>query len=544
MIFTIFTTDYFFYQMPIYQRYLLSVLSGVLLTLCFPYSGSVTPLIFIALVPLLIVEDDLIESNKNRFHLYPHSYFTFLIYNLGTTWWIYNSTDVGAYMAFIFNSLLMTWGFQVYHFIHRKIGRENGIWSLIIVWTAFEFVHFNWELSWPWLTFGNVFSIRINWVQWYEYTGALGGTIWVLLANILFYKIYKSFKARENKKETYKLILFTSCTFIIPILTSFLILKTLPDNSNQKSYEVIVVQPNIDPYNEKFDPNATVDKQLQQMFDLANKNISSKTDLIVCPETAISQGFVENELKAYTFYQLLQNQMKNWGKTDLLIGASTYQLFEKKRSRASIKIPNAEGYFESYNSSLYLSRKNKASFIHKSKLVLGVEKIPFSQYFPFLEEYSINNGGTTGTLGIEPYPKIYKRKMDVAPIICYESIYGEFVAKQASQGADFLCILTNDGWWGNSPGHKQHFSFAKLRAVENRKWVARSANTGISGFIDEKGHIVQKSTYWTPDALKQTIQKIEKRTIYSQFGDYLGLIALILLFPLGIYSLLKKNKNL
>jgi apolipoprotein N-acyltransferase len=134
--------------------------------------------------------------------------------------------------------------------------------------------------------------------------------------------------------------------------------------------------------------------------------------------------------------------------------------------------------------------------------------------------------------------------MDVAPIICYESIYGEFVAKQASQGADFLCVLTNDGWWGNSPGHKQHFSFAKLRAVENRKWVARSANTGISGFIDEKGHIVQKSTYWTPDALKQTIQKIEKRTIYSQFGDYLGLIAFILLFPLGIYSLLKKNKNL
>jgi apolipoprotein N-acyltransferase len=530
--------------MPIYQRYLLSVLSGVLLTSCFPYSGSITPLIFIALVPLLIVEDDLIEKNKNRFHLYPHAYLTFLIYNIGTTWWIYNSTDVGAYMAFIFNSLLMTWGFQVYHFIHRKIGRENGIWSLIIVWTAFEFVHFNWELSWPWLTFGNVFSIRINWVQWYEYTGALGGTIWVLLANILFYKIYKSFKARENKKETYKLILFTSCTFIIPILTSFLILKTLPDKSNQKSYEVIVVQPNIDPYNEKFDPNATVDRQLQQMFDLANKNISSKTDLIVCPETAISQGFVENELKAYTFYQLLQNQMKNWGKTDLLIGASTYQLFEKKRSRASIKIPNAEGYFESYNSSLYLSRKNKASFIHKSKLVLGVEKIPFSQYFPFLEEYSINNGGTTGTLGIEPYPKIYKRKMDVAPIICYESIYGEFVAKQASQGADFLCILTNDGWWGNSPGHKQHFSFARLRAVENRKWVARSANTGISGFIDEKGHIVQKSTYWTPDALKQTIQKIEKRTIYSQFGDYLGLIALILLFPLGIYSLLKKNKNL
>ena len=103
---------------------------------------------------------------------------------------------------------------------------------------------------------------------------------------------------------------------------------------------------------------------------------------------------------------------------------------------------------------------------------------------------------------------IYKRKIDVAPIICYESIYGEFVAKQANQGADFLCILTNDGWWGDSPGHAQHFSFAKLRAIENRKWVARSANTGISGFIDEKGNVIQKTSYWTTDVQKQIIRKV------------------------------------
>lgn len=530
--------------MPIYHRYLLSILSGILLTLCFPFSGSITPLIFVALVPLLIIESDLIERNKNRFHLYPHSYLAFLIYNLGTTWWIYNSTDVGAYLAFIFNSLLMAWGFQVYHFIHRKIGKEKGIWSLIIVWTAFEWAHFNWELSWPWLTFGNVFSMRINWVQWYEYTGVLGGTIWVLITNILFYKIYKSIISKVDKKEIYKLGMVDLGILMVPIFISIIILNSLPDNSQSKTYEVVVVQPNIDPYNEKFDPNSTVDKQLQKIFDLANQKVSLKTDLVICPETAISQGFVEDELKAYTFYELLQNQLKSWKKTDLLIGASTYQLFQKKHSRASIKIPDQEGYFESYNSSLYLSRKNKASFIHKSKLVLGVEKIPFSQYFPFLEEYSINNGGTTGTLGIETVPKIFKRKMDVAPIICYESIYGEFVSEQSKQGADFLCILTNDGWWGNTPGHKQHFSFAKLRAVENRKWVARSANTGISGFIDEKGHVVQKSDYWTPAALKQHVQKITKTTIYATYGDYLGIMAFILLFPLLVWAILKKNKNL
>ncbi len=534
--------------MPVYQRYLLSLLSGFLLVLCFPFTGSITAFVFIALVPLLIVENDLIEQNKNRFHLYPLSYLTFFVYNFGTTWWIYNSTDVGAILAFVFNSLLMAWAFEIYHIFHRKIGKENGIWVLLIVWTAFEFVHFNWELSWPWLSFGNVFSIQTNWVQWYEFTGVLGGTIWVLLLNIIFFKAIKKYSISRKISDLKQYAIFSILTIVTPILISVVILKRLNDTSkNGRFFEVVVVQPNIDPYNEKFDPNMTVGLQMQKMFSLANQKVNSKTDLVVCPETAISQGFVENELKAYSFYELMEKQLKDWNKPDLLIGASTYRIFLNPRTRASKKIPNQEGYFESYNSSLYLSRKNKASFIHKSKLVLGVEKIPFSQYFPFLEEYSINNGGTSGTLGIEDYPKIYKRKMNVAPIICYESIYGELVAEQSKQGADFLCIMTNDGWWDNTPGHKQHFSFAKLRAIENRKWVARSANTGISGFIDSKGNVIQESKWWTESALKQNIQAHRKPTFYSSHGDYIGRVSAVLSLMLIPYSFMiyrrKKQKN-
>ncbi len=529
--------------MNIFKRYLLSSLSGLLLVLCFPFTGSITPLVFIGLVPLLLVENELIDLNKNRFHFYPHAYLTFLIYNIGTTWWIWNSTEIGGVMAFVFNSLLMAWAFQVYHFIHRKLSKENGIWALLIVWTAFEFIHLNWELSWPWLSFGDVFSIRINWVQWYEYSGVLGGTIWVILSNILCFKLVQKLKKNKGLKPHLSFISLIISVLFIPIVLSFAILYSLPDVSKESGNEVVVVQPNIDPYNEKFDPNSTVDSQIEKMFSLATSKVDNNTSLVVCPETAISQGFIESELTAYTFYNLLTNQLNKWKKTDLLIGASTYNIFEKKHSRASIKIPNEEGYYESYNSSLYLSRKNKASFIHKSKLVLGVEKIPFSHYLPFLEEYSINNGGTSGTLGIEQYPKIFKRKMNVAPIICYESIYGEFVTEQSKQGAEFLCIMTNDGWWGNTPGHKQHFSFARLRAVENRKWVARSANTGISGFIDEKGHVIQKSTWWAEDALKQKVISLKGNTFYATHGDYLGRVAVILLVILIPYSIVFKRKN-
>jgi apolipoprotein N-acyltransferase len=352
----------------------------------------------------------------------------------------------------------------------------------------------------------------------------------------------KKYLINKDKSFFKSSITFSFGVLAIPIIISKLILLTQDEPKTKKKYEVVVVQPNIDPYNEKFNPNSTVENQLSRMFELANQKISSNTDLVVFPETAISLGFIENELKAYSFYQLLNKELNSWKNTDLLIGASTYRIFNKKHSRASIKIPNTQGYFESYNSSLYLSGKHKASFIHKSKLVLGVEKIPFSQYFPFLERFSIDNGGTSGTLGVEQYPKIFKRRMTIAPIICYESIYGEFVAKQVSKGADFLCVLTNDGWWGNTPGHKQHFGFACLRAIENRKWVARSANTGISGFINEKGHVIQQSNWWTPDAMKQTIFKNERKTFYSRYGDYLGKISFGLLLVVSMTSIFKKKK--
>jgi apolipoprotein N-acyltransferase len=530
------------YNVKMNKRFLLSALSGVLLVICFPFTGGLTPLVFIALVPILFVEDQLISLRKKQVHLFLYSYLTFFIYNLGTTWWIYKSSITGALLAFLFNSLLMSLAFQVYHIIHRKIGKENGIWAILLVWPVFEWLHFNWELSWPWLTFGNIFSTHVDWVQWYEITGVLGGTLWILLANTFIFKYLKNYLSKKDTAIFKGFIILASCILIFPIILSKIILSSLVDQTKNKKYEVVVVQPNIDPYNEKFDPSSTVENQLLKMFQLANNKVSSKTDLVVCPETAISLGFIENELKAYSFYQLLDKQLKSWKKIDLLIGASTYRIFKKKQSRACVKIPNAQGYFESYNSSLYLSRKNKASFIHKSKLVLGVEKIPFSHYFPFLEKLSIDNGGTSGTLGIEPYPKIFKRRMIVAPIVCYESIYGEFVAKQVAKGADFLCVLTNDGWWGNTPGHKQHFSFASLRAIENRKWVARSANTGISGFINEKGHVVQSSKWWEPASMKQTIFKSDTKTFYARHGDYLGKLTFGILAMMILISILKKKK--
>ncbi|MFN6947122.1 MAG: nitrilase-related carbon-nitrogen hydrolase, partial [Cytophagaceae bacterium] len=109
-----------------------------------------------------------------------------------------------------------------------------------------------------------------------------------------------------------------------------------------------------------------------------------------------------------------------------------------------------------------------------------------------------------------------------APVICYESIYGEFVSDYVKNGATFIAIITNDAWWGNTPGHRQHLQYASLRAIETRKSVARSANTGISGFINQRGDILAASEYWVQDAMKGTIMSNDILTFYTKHGDFLA----------------------
>jgi apolipoprotein N-acyltransferase len=227
--------------------------------------------------------------------------------------------------------------------------------------------------------------------------------------------------------------------------------------------------------------------------------------------------------------------------SSLLIGASTFQLFDQKHSAASKSLPNGS-FYESYNTALFMADKQQ-QFIHKSKLVLGVEKIPFSRWLPFLEQLSIDNGGTSGSLGVESEPKVFNNEDQAyAPIICYESIYGAFVAEQCNKGAQLLCIITNDGWWGNTPGHRQHNQFAALRAIETRKYVVRSGNTGISSVWNSSGECIKQLGYDTKGVLTAKVPLIKGKTFYVRFGDYLGWVS-VLLFLMLVAVRFKTQKN-
>jgi apolipoprotein N-acyltransferase len=130
-----------------------------------------------------------------------------------------------------------------------------------------------------------------------------------------------------------------------------------------------------------------------------------------------------------------------------------------------------------------------------------------------------------------------------APAICYESIYGATCAEFVNKGAEVITIITNDDWWGDTPGYKQHFDFARLRAIENRRYVARSANTGFSGFISPTGDVIAKSNYKEQTALQQEIHKISEKTFYTKYGDFLGRSLAFIAVLLVVFGFVKMIRN-
>ncbi len=523
------------------HRFLFSFLSGVLLTVAFPYTGNLTPLVFVAWVPLLLVENTILEANYRSGKVFIHSYLTFFLFNLGSTWWVWNASAGGAALAIILNSLLMSIVFQFYHLTKKYVGRKEGYLSLIIYWIAFEYFHHNWEMSWTWLSMGNFFSIVPSWVQWYSYTGIFGGTLWILVVNLMVYRIVQNvFFRKESWRIQTPLVWLTGIFLLLPAVISLVTYYSYEEK--ERPFEVVALQPNIDPYNEKF--VAELASQLKKLVHLAEESVTENTDLVVAPETAISASFYEHDLPRLPFYHFLTSERRRLHNVPWYIGASTIKIFDKKHSRASFPMNDGPGFIEYYNTSLLIDTNDAPSFVHKSKLVPGVEIIPFSNYFPFLEDWSIDNGGTSVSLGVEPEPKILQTaSFRFAPVVCYESVYGEWVAEQCRKGAQLICVATNDGWWGDTPGYKQHMSFSRLRAIENRRWVVRAANTGISCFINQRGDVLQATGWWVPAHIRQVINLNDEMTFYTRYGNVLGRSLGFVSVVLLLFTFVKRFKK-
>jgi apolipoprotein N-acyltransferase len=226
------------------------------------------------------------------------------------------------------------------------------------------------------------------------------------------------------------------------------------------------------------------------------------------------------------------------------MGATTYKLLTdpSEFTSTSWPLPNSDYMYNRYNSAFQLDTTGFIPVYHKSNLVVGVEFMPYTDMLGFLEALTVDLGGSFRGNSTQEYRETFTSPQDgtkVAPVICWESIFGEYVTEYVrEQGANFLFIITNDGWWRNTPGHKQHNMYARLRAIENRRSVARSANTGISTLIDQRGVEQARIGWWKRSGLRGTLNKNDKLTFYTKHGDYLGRISIFVTIILMLYALL------
>ncbi len=471
-----------------------------------------------------------------------------LIWNGLSTWWVSISTIVGGLMAVVFNSFFMAIVLALFHITKRRIGPISGYASLPILWLAFEYVHLNWQLSWPWLTLGFGFSNYVSLIQWYVLTGPLGGTLWILLCNIAIFNLIKIKWIGKGSDFAYKYRNYAWTVICSPIILSVILFlgNDKPDNP-LKPVNVVVVQPNIDPYGEKFSGNFT--EQLNKMFALADTKVDSATAYLVFPETALTDDDIwENKFQDNASIKLIGSYMHEHPNMCLITGAETYKAYFNgtKPPESARKFDQEDGYYDAFNTALQFDSSKNIQVYHKCKLVPGVEFMPFAKYLAPLAKIAFDLGGTSGTLGTQREPSVFYSaytKTTIAPAICYESIYGEYIGEYIKKGAQIIFVITNDGWWQDTPGYKQHLCYGAMLAMETRKELVQCANTGISAIIDEKGRILQRTNWWVPAVIKASITPNNGITFYAMHGDYIGLYAAWISLLLICFLLFLKIKG-
>jgi len=527
------------------KNFLYALVTGILLAISWPTYGF--PLfIFFAFIPLLIAEFNIRNHSKSwiKLKIFGAAYLSFFIWNLITTYWVSYSTLFGGTFAVLANSLLMATVFLLYHIVAKRTGFTAASAFLISIWMVFEKMHLNWEFSWPWLNLGNVFSEYISWVQWYEFTGVFGGTLWVWLVNLAVFKAVLQFKEFRDKAIIYRAMLKIALLIIIPLSTSLILYYSY--DKPDKYLDVLILQPNINPYTEKYNINDSKIGEL--LLDLSEKSVNDETDLIIAPETVFADGTrlsnFQNSEAVYFGRQISRI------KPDLsfLGGLSMFERFaDPNKVRKQSNQLGTNDWYDDYNSAYLV--KNASDYVqiyHKSKLVVGVENFPYQNILkPILGDIMIDLGGTVAMKTTQENREVLwlNDSTGTAPIICYESVYGEYVTDYVENGADFLSIITNDAWWGDTEGHQQHLSYARLRAVENRRFVARSANTGISAIINSRGDIVKELGYEKRGTITGKIGLRSEKTFYVKYGDYIPRIAQFLALFIFLFSVVKFKRK-
>jgi len=533
------------------KKLLVGLLSGLLLALSFPpYPFFLFA--FIGLVPLLYV----FNSVRRRWLLV---YLVFFIYHYATNWWISSwqkDTDpylfVSGFAVAIVHPFFFMIPFALLYLIQKKLPRRIALSLFPFFWLAFEWFHSLGDLAYPWLTLGHTQAYNHYWIQIADIGGVWLLSFLIVLSNVLFLFFIEDLQAtplKAFKKIVLNKFLFAfGLVLFLPNVYGFFRTKDFEYEKLITRHEVVkvgVIQPNINPWR-KWDTSP--EKQIQthlKIQDSLRKSIPD-IDLFVWSETAITLLSL-NVNAFHDFSEFHRFLDKN---TALLTGFADFYFLqpdEKPSFATKYYLGDSTRPYNTYNSILLLNPDHSYQIYHKIRLTPFGEQIPYGEILGFARSFlEWNVGISSWSKGKEQknlQVKTQKKSFHLAPIICIESIYPDYCREFVRRGASLMVIITNDGWYDYTFGPLQHYLIATFRAIENRRFVVRCANTGISGFISPNGGSLVRAPQYQQTGIAGDIPLLSNQTIYSLYGDWIVYLAVAITLMSIVFTFSLRSKG-
>jgi apolipoprotein N-acyltransferase len=503
----------------------------------------------------------LLETLEGTWSKLRYSYLTFFVLHVLTLYWIGGfvvGKDVWMMVAggavLLFHPLFYVLVIYLYIRVRARLGLTVALLFLPLIWIGFEYSHSLSEVSFPWITLGNSQAYDLPRMQIAAYTSVYGLSFLILCFNSIGFVLVANLATRQwtiRSRAAMISIAILVLLYVLPWIYGRITMERYSDAPDRNGLHIGVVQPNIDPW-EKWgargdNPWASYDKQLadyvRETKDLAQRGL----DLVVWPETAIPFRIL-----------LPGNQMYwHWLRTNLdssrvavLTGLPFTVFYDSAHAPATSSYePTRKRFYDDFNSTTLLVPGVGAGPVYKKiVLVPFAERIPYASALSFLIEplkwnVGIGMWGKGKDTVVFSLPTRDGRDMKFASMICYESVYPNFVREFVSRGAQFLVIVTNDSWWGNTPGAYQHAAYASFRAIENRRWIVRGANGGISGFIDPAGRYHGETKLYTASSFSGTIEPREELSFYVRHGDIFAKACVTLAVVLILFTFLPQRNR-
>lgn len=520
-------------------RMILCCLSGVMLGFSFP-PFPLGVLACLGLVPLLIVLEDLTSVPQAL----RYSYLAMLVFHAITLNWTGGYSHMNDVYMMIAGGVTMLvhpvfyWiPVAAYMYVRRHLGLIPALIALPALWVGYEYTHTLSEWSFPWLTLGNSQTYDLARIQFISFTGVFGLSFWIVCLNVLGYLLYLSIVAGRTRLSARRNVILAASflgLYFIPMVYGMVVLDRHPaeqDMTSEKSTITVgIVQPNLDPWDKwKMTGYETVDLYLRLTERLLDSIVTKKPDIVLWPETAIPMYLIARH--GNPLLDEFKGRISRLG-VPVLSGVPQAVFYKDSTlaPRSAKRVPETGERYDAFNAAAFFTPgSDSIPWYGKMKMVPIAERVPYADFFAFMDflRWGVGIGGWQ----IGPDSTIFhdvRTGARFSTMICYESVYPSFVAAFVRKGAEFITIITIDSWWGKMSGAYQHAQFAILRAVENRRWVARCALGGISCYIDPYGRVQDRSDLFTRALLCRTIGRETDLTHYTRYGDWFSEICLMI----------------